>query len=96
MPYQRYLVKNGRVVFSGGILFPDYGNIISLSKEPEPEPEPEPNEKKEVVGGSLGNNNEALLRSRLNAVNLLKKQSDDLTRRLTAIEQKKKLINFTM
>jgi hypothetical protein len=94
MPYQRYLVRNGRVVFSGGILFPDYGNIISLSKEPEPEPEPN-EDKKEVVGGSLGNN-EALLRSRLNAVNFLKKQSDDLTRRLTAIEPKRKLINFTM
>ena len=93
--YQRYLVTNGRVVMSGGKILPYYGSILNLSKEPEPETTELKEEKTEVVGGSLGNN-EALLRSRLNAINFLKRQSDDLTRRLTAIEPKKKLINFTM
>lgn len=92
--YQRYLVTNGRVVMSGGKILPYYGSILSSSKEPETTELKE--EIKEVFGGSLGNNNEALLRSRLNSINFLKKQSDDLTRRLTAIEPKKKLINFTM
>jgi hypothetical protein len=90
--HQRYLVSNGRVVFSGRKMLPYYGSMLSSSKEPEPETT---KEIKEVVGGALGNN-EALLRSRLNAINFLKRQSDDLTRRLTAIEPKKKLINFTI
>jgi hypothetical protein len=93
MPYKRYLVKNGRVYIKGMKMFSYNGSILgSSSKEPETETK---EETKEVVGGALGNN-EALLRSRLNAVKFLKKQSDDLTRRLTAIEPKKKLINFTM
>jgi hypothetical protein len=92
MPYQRYLVRHGRVDISGGKCFPHYGSVVSSSKEPEPKEKKE--EVKEVVGGSLGNNDELL--RRLSAVNILKKPSTDLQIRLMAVDPKKKLINFTI
>ena len=74
MPYQRYLVQNGRVNISGGV--PHYGSIVSSSKSAEAEKEPAKDVVKEVVGGSLGNNQE--LARRLTALNLIKKPCNDL------------------
>jgi hypothetical protein len=92
MPYQRYLVQNGRVNIIGGVCKPHYGSVVSSSKSKEVEKEPV----KEVVGGSLGNEQE--LARRLTALNLIKKPSNDLHSRLMAVnpDPKKKLINFTI
>ena len=96
MPYQRYLVQNGRVNIIGGICKPHYGSVVSSSKSAEVEQEPAKEVVKEVVGGSLGNNQE--LARRLNALNPIKKPLNDLQSRLMAVnpDPKKKLINFTI
>jgi hypothetical protein len=85
MPYQRYLVQNGRVNISGGKCLPHYGSVVSLPKVEEVKVE------KEVVGNGISPE----LSSRLNALNI-KKHSTDLQSRLMAVDPKKKLINFTI
>jgi hypothetical protein len=88
MPYQRYLVQNGRVNISGGKCFPHYGSIVS---SPTLEDVKVEKEEKEVVGNGISNE----LTNRLNALNI-KKPSTDLQSRLMAVDPKRKLINFTI
>ena len=86
MPYQRYLVQNGRVNISGKKLFPQYGLFVS---SPKPE---KVNVEKEVVGNGISSE----LANQLNALNIKKPVSTKLQRRLMAVDPKKKLINFTI
>jgi len=85
MPYQRYLVQNGRVDVQHKKLFPYYGSIVSSPKLDEVKAE------KEVVGNGISPE----LTNRLNALNI-KKPSTELQTRLIAVDPKKKLINFTI
>ena len=85
MPYQRYLVQNGRVNITDKKLFPYYGSIVSSPKLEEVKVE------KEVIGNGISPE----LTNRLNALNI-KKPSTELQSRLIAVDPKKKLINFTI
>jgi hypothetical protein len=87
----RILVNGGRVLMNGnGKSFPHYGVSSSKGKDLSKNEELK-EEVKETVGGSL----DMELVRRLNSINI-KKPKDELKSRLTALDPKKKLINFTI
>lgn len=85
MYIMRYLVNGGRVQVRGG----KCSSVVSSSKFKDKE---NVKEDKEIVGGSLDNNE---LTRRLNALNI-KKPNQELKTRLMNVDPKKKLINFTI
>lgn len=91
MPYQRYLIQNGRVDISGKKLFSFNGLIVS-SPKPEKVNVEKVEEQKEVLGKGINSE----LANRLNALNIKKPASTELQSRLMAVDPKKKLINFTI
>ena len=91
MPYQRYLIRNGRVDISGKKLFP-YNGLIVSSPKPENVTVEKVEENREVLGNGINRE----LANRLNALNITKTPSTELQSRLLSMNPKKKLINFTI